>query len=148
MLIERDCFVILRVDQHRACSRLRLATEDPAPPELVEALMDFKRRHLEEWLDTPIPALSGMTPREAATKPRKRKELVMLLKEIEHHESRAPREQQVDYLSCGANWGSRTRDRTTGVDEEPLRTPKTLNRDAPGRYTAWTTAFTVPIEMR
>ena len=67
--------------------------DDPTPPELVEALKDLKRRHMEEWLDTPIPALSGMTPREAAAKPRKRKELVLLLKEIENHESRAPKEQ-------------------------------------------------------
>jgi len=70
--------------------------DDPTPPELVEALKDLKRRHMEEWLDTPIPALSGMTPREAAAKPRKRKELLLLLKEIENHESRAPKEQQVD----------------------------------------------------
>jgi SEC-C motif len=55
-----------------------------------------KRRHLESWLDTPIPALSGMTPREAASKPRKRKDLILLLKEVENHESRAPREQQID----------------------------------------------------
>jgi hypothetical protein len=66
------------------------------PPEVVEALRDIKQRHLQSWLDTAIPALSGMTPREAASKPRKRKDLIVLLKEIENHESRAPKEQQID----------------------------------------------------
>jgi hypothetical protein len=77
--------------------RDRSSKESEAPPpEIVEALKDLKRRHLESWLDTPVPALSGMTPREAASKPRKRRDLVTLLKEMEHHESRAPKEQQID----------------------------------------------------
>ncbi|HMI82654.1 MAG TPA: hypothetical protein VK550_01105 [Polyangiaceae bacterium] len=37
-----------------------------------------------------------MTPREAASKPRKRKEVVLLLKEMENMESRAPAAERVD----------------------------------------------------
>jgi hypothetical protein len=70
----------------------RSGTEVLTPRDAVLGrVVDF-----EGWLDTPIPALSGMTPREAAAKPRKRKELVLLLKEIENHESRAPKEQHID----------------------------------------------------
>lgn len=71
----------------------------PQPPHLIEALRDFKRQHFESWLDTPIPALSGLTPREAAAKPRKRREVVLLLKEIENHEGRVPPHERFDVSS-------------------------------------------------
>jgi hypothetical protein len=69
---------------------------EPLSPELSEALHDFKREHFEGWLDTPIPALSGLTPREAAAKPRKREQVVLLLKEIENRESHVPRDERFD----------------------------------------------------
>lgn len=75
---------------------------EPPPPELAEALRDFKRRHFESWLDTPIPTLSGLTPREAAAKPRKREQVVLLLKEIENHESRVPPHERFNVSSL---WG-------------------------------------------
>jgi hypothetical protein len=46
-----------------------------------------------------------MTPREAASKPRKRKDLILLLKEIENHESRAPKEQQIDVRALWSELG-------------------------------------------
>ena len=93
----QDSEALMREGRGPAARRASEASEEEKqPPEVHEALKDFKRRHLEGWLDTPIPALSGMTPREAAAKPRKRKELVLLLKEIENHESRAPKEQHID----------------------------------------------------
>ncbi|MDB4996668.1 MAG: hypothetical protein JWM74_4100 [Myxococcaceae bacterium] len=70
---------------------------EPPPPEALEALRAIKQRHYEEWLDIPVPALSGLTPREAATKPRKRKQLVLLLKEFENQESRVPPAERFDF---------------------------------------------------
>ena len=69
------------------------------PPEVLEVLRDFKRKHFATWLDTPLPALSGLTPREAAAKPRKRKDVVLLLKEMENSESRLPSAERFDMSS-------------------------------------------------
>jgi len=68
----------------------------PHPPEVVEALREMKRRHYESWLDDPIPALGGATPREAVKKPRTRAEVVVMLKEIENGESRVPANERFD----------------------------------------------------
>jgi hypothetical protein len=80
---------------------------EPPAPEMLEALRDFKQQHFESWLDTPIPALAGMTPREAATKPRKRDEVVLMLKEIENHESRAPADERIDVSKLWGELGLR-----------------------------------------
>ncbi len=70
--------------------------DEAQPPELLEALRSFKEQHLKGWLDSPIPALGGLTPRQAAMKPRKRQQVELLLKEIENQESRAPAAQRID----------------------------------------------------
>lgn len=84
---------------------------EPTPPAVIEALRELKRRHMEDWLDTPIPALAGLTPREAALKPRKRNDLVLMLKEIENYESRAPENERMDvsmlYTELGLREASR-----------------------------------------
>jgi len=42
-------------------------TEDDIPHEVQEALvLDHVARHYRQWLDEPIPALNGRTPRDAA----------------------------------------------------------------------------------
>lgn len=84
-----------------------IAKRAPPTPEMIEAVRDFKRKHFESWLDTPIPALAGMTPREAATKPRKREDLVLLLKEIENRESRLPPDERVDVAKLWDDLGMR-----------------------------------------
>ena len=48
------------------------------------------------WLDDSIPALDGLTPRHAATLPRMRHRLDVLLKEIEQSEARLPQGEQID----------------------------------------------------
>ena len=48
-------------------------------PELVAALADFVRQYEDEWLDTSIPALDGLTPRQAADDPTRRADLTALL---------------------------------------------------------------------
>jgi hypothetical protein len=56
---------------------------DALPPEqraaAEELLATFMRQQEDRWIDTPIPALGGATPREAAGDPTRRDQLVRLL---------------------------------------------------------------------
>lgn len=52
---------------------------DPADPEIAAMLGQLMRQYEEAWLDEPIPALSGFTPREAAADPTRRPDLIRLL---------------------------------------------------------------------
>ena len=64
----------------------------PAPATSVpeEALLEFKRRHYADWSDHPLPALNGMTPREAVRTAGGRAAVDTLLKEMENQEQRVP----------------------------------------------------------
>ena len=66
------------------------------PPEAVAAVRQFREQHMTAWLDDSIPALDGLTPRHAATQPRMRHRLDVLLKEIEQSEARLPAAEQID----------------------------------------------------
>ncbi len=55
-----------------------IAPED-LTPEIQEAITDHMRQYEEQWLDMAIPALHGLTPREAAEDPTRREDLVRLL---------------------------------------------------------------------
>lgn len=55
------------------------ATLDPDDPVIAKALEEFVRRHEQAWLDERIPALAGLTPREAADDPTRRPDLIRLL---------------------------------------------------------------------
>ena len=67
-------------------------TREPSgiPPEVeAELVQDFKKKHFATWPDLSLPALDGMTPREAAAGSAKmRRELDVLLKSMEHGEAR------------------------------------------------------------
>ena len=52
---------------------------NPDDPEVVAALRDYVLKYEQEWLDEPIPALEGMTPRQAAADPTRRADLITLL---------------------------------------------------------------------
>ena len=52
-------------------------------PELAAALTEFMKAQEERWLDAPIPALGGRTPRQAAADERSRVDLVTLLAEMD-----------------------------------------------------------------
>ncbi|ASZ28240.1 hypothetical protein CK481_03270 [Mycobacterium tuberculosis] len=52
---------------------------DPDSPELAAALEEFIRDYETSWLDQPIPALDGHTPRQAADDPTRRADLIKLL---------------------------------------------------------------------
>jgi hypothetical protein len=53
---------------------------DPAAdPAIAAALEEMARRYEAAWLDEPIPALAGHTPRECANDPTRRPDLIRLL---------------------------------------------------------------------
>lgn len=52
---------------------------DPADPQVSAALTEFIREYETKWLDEPIPALDGHTPRQAADDPTRRDDLIRLL---------------------------------------------------------------------
>lgn len=60
---------------------------DPAMREITERM---RREHWERWLDLEVPALDGMTPREAACDPHGRERLEALLLEFEWRSARSP----------------------------------------------------------
>lgn len=67
------------------------------PPEVVAALKKMQLEHYRRWLDQAIPALGGLTPREAAKrKGAPRKALLLLLAEIEHAEAGQPSARRFD----------------------------------------------------
>lgn len=55
------------------------ADVDSASPELVAVLEQVTRQYEQAWLNEPIPALSGRTPRECAADPTRRPDLIRLL---------------------------------------------------------------------
>lgn len=52
---------------------------DPDDPLVVAALEELVHQHERAWLDDHIPALAGLTPREAAADPTRRPDLIRLL---------------------------------------------------------------------
>jgi hypothetical protein len=52
---------------------------DPNDPELAAFLDEFVRDYETKWLDEPIPALDGHSPRQAADDPTRRADLIKLL---------------------------------------------------------------------
>jgi hypothetical protein len=68
----------------RAEARARTETERlNALPEVEAYLRELGARHWEGWLDEPLPALRGETPRQAAATPAGRERLEALLVEFE-----------------------------------------------------------------
>lgn len=49
-------------------------------PEVAAAIADLMRRYEDEWLDQPVPALNGLTPRAAVADPTRRGDVVRLLR--------------------------------------------------------------------
>src|SRR5207244_3440535 len=60
-----------------------------ADAEAAALVKDFYERYYREWIDTPVPALNGRTPRQAAADGRSRPRLVELLKLMENSAARA-----------------------------------------------------------
>ena len=62
------------------------------PADQARLLAEFQDEHYRKWLDESIPALGGLTPREAAATKTTRPQLVALLKDFESSEERGGRE--------------------------------------------------------
>jgi len=72
------------------------AAHEP-PPDAAAIISRFKAEHYATWPDDPLPALDGLTPREAAKKASYRPRLELLLKTMENSESRRPEEERYDF---------------------------------------------------
>jgi len=66
-------------------------------PEIDAVLRAFKARHYATWADESLPALDGLTPRQAAAKPKYRARLDTLLNEMERHEDREEPGRRFDF---------------------------------------------------
>ena len=77
----RELDEVLADPRHdRAASTAPLSPDDPA---VAAALDEYMREHERRWVDEPVPALRGMTPREASVDPVGRVELERLLRGAE-----------------------------------------------------------------
>lgn len=73
------------------------ADESLPTEEALRFLASYKEKHYGDWPDHPLPALDGLTPRQAAAgPPSMRGRLDLLLKDLEHHESRLPEPERYD----------------------------------------------------
>jgi SEC-C motif len=79
-------------------------TDDPSP-EMHDRVRQFREQYMLGWLDECIPALNGLTPRQAAKDPKKRSALETLLREGEHMESRFPDADRIDYRQIRTTLG-------------------------------------------
>lgn len=74
-----------------------LPESDVPSDDQARLLREYKEQHYAAWLDQPIPALAGKTPRQAArTKPGRAK-LDLLLRDIENREARLPEGARFDF---------------------------------------------------
>ena len=64
--------------------------QDAAPDLAAEDIAALVRQHEDRWLSERIPALGGLTPREAAADPAAREELIALLDDFEWQDRRTP----------------------------------------------------------
>jgi hypothetical protein len=80
--------------------------DDTIPPEVHSGILrDLKERFYSTWLDQPIPALEGKTPRAAAKTKKGRSQLEVLLKELEYAEFRSNPEDPFDVSALRAELG-------------------------------------------
>ena len=83
-----------RYESVASAMKARVSAPAMPPPELIppaeaaRVLAEFKQGHYRAWLDVPLPALGGRTPRHAARLKTVRPRLIDLLKELENHEAR------------------------------------------------------------
>jgi SEC-C motif/Protein of unknown function (DUF2384) len=77
----------------------RDADPEPLPPHSAEeaaVIRAMKAKHYAGWVDTPLPALGGRTPREAMKGSRGRETVKLILKEIAQLEMRLPEAERFD----------------------------------------------------
>ncbi len=87
-----------RVDEYRSAQallpELGLAggpDEEPMPPEVAQAVQRFLNNYYRRWVDEPLPALGGDTPREACRTREGRSQVLEILKLLENLEEKKRR---------------------------------------------------------
>jgi len=73
------------------------APPEPPPPEAEEAVLDLKRRYYAAWPDEAVPALGGLSPREAVRTAQGRNAVDVLLKDMENQEHRFAGQSPFDF---------------------------------------------------
>lgn len=105
VLIDSACEGLIRHRVREQTDPVAALAKDPRRPPKSEAarhadeqtiIREFKQKHYADWIAQPVPALKGATPMEAVHKPAGRREVELLLKEIEHNESRLPAAERFD----------------------------------------------------
>ncbi len=86
----------LMEDARQAQQSGQLPPPPEQSPEMDEVMRQFREQYMQGWLDDNIPALGGLTPRQAAADPKHHAALKSLLRDVEYHESRLPATQQCD----------------------------------------------------
>ena len=98
-----------RAMERRPAKRAREA--DAIPPEVeAKLLRTYYDKHYRAWVDTPLPALGGQTPREAVRSKTGRPRVVALLKDMESLSARERLEGRPAY-DFGWMWGELGLDR-------------------------------------
>jgi hypothetical protein len=59
-----------------------------AAPEVQAAMLEYTTKYYREWLELPVPAIDGLTPRQASKEPAMRTRLVELLRGLDAHSLR------------------------------------------------------------
>jgi len=72
-------------------------TLEPASPELDERTRQYKQQYYADWIDQPLPALNGETPRAAAQSDEGRRAVDLLIKDMENSEHREPEATRFDF---------------------------------------------------
>ncbi len=113
-LVEKSCQGLLqhRLREHsdptgpitNREARPRLPTELP-PAEMDAIIRQYKANFYARWVDEPVPALGGKTPRQAIRSKAGREQVDALLKQIEHTESQQPGGSQIDLTSIRTELG-------------------------------------------
>jgi hypothetical protein len=83
-----------------AASRGEGPARGPMPsqgPAADEVVLSFKQTHYADWVDHPLPALDGLSPREATGNPALRARLALLLEEMDELEEHYPASQRFDF---------------------------------------------------
>jgi hypothetical protein len=82
-------------------------TQAPQAVEIKGMLRDVKERYMTEWLDEKIPALGGLTPKEATKSGPGQRALDLLLREMEYAESTLPPDERFDVRRLRTSLGFR-----------------------------------------
>ncbi len=92
----------------RASRKKQLSTppqQETIPHETQQRIiLEYLVRHYEEWPSTPLPALNGKTPLEAAKLKSLRPKLVGILKHIEQGEARRAKEKGMQAIDLSFLW--------------------------------------------